>query len=594
VKHKIPVILFSALFFFFKSFSQTILPPDLQCVKSDQVNGNIILYWTNPPVNPCGSFIQYTIYGSSSGIGGPYNPIAVTNQLATTYTYVNALATSSNWYFYMEASYNCPGATVLQSDTVNNQNPLTPQIVNVTVTQNGKAVFNWLPSASPQTAFYIIYYFLPNGNAVPIDTVYGRFNTTYTDVSGDPTHQSLIYTISAADSCGTISAFNTSPHNTVFMTAGITACQRQVNMAWNHYINWPQGVKQYQIWVSRNDSAFALAGTTDTASLVYSFTNFNDGDSLCLFIRAISAADSNIVSNSNLVCMRASIIQPPSYINITNLTVNTSNQIDVTWTIDTLAQLIYYKILQSTNNVSYQSVQQYPSPYPLHLFDTYTDSVNVFPQNNPYYYEIQAIDSCQTPYTSPYGKTVCLKGELYDYYVASLTWNNFELQYATVLRYNMYRNAGNGYQYIRTFLPGINQYADSLQQFLYEKGTFCYRVEAVYYLELPSGYRDTLSSWSNEQCIIHRPIIYVPNAFAPHGVNNVFKPTIIYGAPQGYVMTIFNRWGGKIFESNDPAIGWDGTDHGKEAQQGGYGYLIQFNADDGVLVERKGMVLLVK
>ena len=95
-------------------------------------------------------------------------------------------------------------------------------------------------------------------------------------------------------------------------------------------------------------------------------------------------------------------------------------------------------------------------------------------------------------------------------------------------------------------------------------------------------------------CIIHRPIIYIPNAFAPEGVNNVFKPTIIYGAPKGYSMIIFNRWGGKIFESNDPSIGWDGNDHGKPATLGGYAYLIQFYADDGVLVERKGMVLLVR
>ena len=122
-----------------------------------------------------------------------------------------------------------------------------------------------------------------------------------------------------------------------------------------------------------------------------------------------------------------------------------------------------------------------------------------------------------------------------------------------------------------------------------------YRIEAVYDLNLPlAGIQTTLRSFSNEQCIIHRPIIYIPNAFAPGGVNNVFKPTIIYGEPKAYSMQIYNRYGGKVFESNDPALGWDGTDHGKDAQQGGYAYLIQFYANDGVKVERKGMVLLVK
>ena len=149
---------------------------------------------------------------------------------------------------------------------------------------------------------------------------------------------------------------------------------------------------------------------------------------------------------------------------------------------------------------------------------------------------------------------------------------------------------------LRTFAPGTNAYSDSLQQFLNADGIFCYRIEAVYDLDLPTAHinHQTLSSWSNEKCIIHRPIIYIPNAFAPNGVNNVFKPTIIYGDPQGYSLVIFNRWGGKVFESNDPAIGWDGTDHSKEAQLGAYAYLIQFYANDGVKVERKGMVLLVK
>ena len=59
-------------------------------------------------------------------------------------------------------------------------------------------------------------------------------------------------------------------------------------------------------------------------------------------------------------------------------------------------------------------------------------------------------------------------------------------------------------------------------------------------------------------------------------------------------MLIFNRWGAQIFESTVPSVGWDGTDHGAEATMGGYAYLIQFNADDGVVVKQKGIVLLVR
>lgn len=569
-----------------------VFAPDLQCVLNDNISGNITLNWTNA-TNNCGPFVQYTIYASSTGPNGPYNAIAVTSQTATSFVLTNYLATSPTWHFYMEANYNCPGAVVLRSDTLDNQRPVTPVIINVDVTPGNDVIFNWEPSVSPQTHGYVIYYYLPsNGNAIEFDRVYGRFNTTYTDLTGDPSLDSLVYTIAAFDSCGQISSFEDSAHNTIFVRQSSKACEKAINLNWNRYNNWPQGVKEYQVWVSTNNGPFTNVGSTPNNS--YAYTSFNDGDSLCAFIRAISAADTNVVSNGNIVCTKATIIQPPSYIYMTNATVDEDNHIHVSWLVDTLAELIFYKIERSTNGTSFLPEDQRPAPSPLNFIETYEDSIEIQPESNPYFYRITAFDSCQSTYTTDSVKTIHLKGELFDYYVAHLEWNNFEIAHATVKRYRLYRNAGQGYFLIRTFNPGTNEYSDSLQQFLGESGIFCYRIEAEYDLNLPMGYTATLSSFSNEQCIIHRPIIYIPNAFAPYGINNVFKPTIIYGNPQAYVMQIYNRFGGKIFESQDPSIGWDGTEGGKPSQQGGYAYLIQFKAEDGVNVERKGMVLLVK
>ena len=588
----------------FRNFGQNINPPTILCVTNNNSNGNITVSWALPTGNNCGTFVQYTLYASPSGPGGPYsNVINVPTQSTTSYTLPNYLAQSQTWYFYMVSNYSCPGGTVIASDTINNLSPATPQIIDVTVLPNGQAEITYAPSTSQQTSHYIVYYYLPNGTAIPWDTVYGYNNTTVVDTTTigiyDPSQHSLVFTVAALDSCGTSSAFNTSPQNTILAAATNTECQRQVNITWNKYINWPQGVEQYQVWVSKNGGPFVMDGTADTATLSYAYTNFNTGDTLQVFVRAVSAADTNIVSNSNIVHLKAVIVQPPSYIYLTNITVNSANQIYFTWTIDTIAQLIFYKILQSTDSIVYNPADQIPVPTPLQHFQTYGDSDYVFPQNNPYYFEIDAYDSCQNQYISPFGKTICLQGGLYDYYVVKLNWNDFELGNATVLRYNLYRDFGNGFQLIRTFQPGVNQYFDSLQQFLNQQGTFCYRIEAVYYLSLPSpsGYKDTLVSSSNQLCVVHRPVIYVPNAFAPGGgvaENMTFKPTIIYGAPKSYSLIIYNRWGGKVFESDNPDIGWDGTDHGKASEMGGYAYLINFTADDGTPIERKGIVLLVR
>ena len=600
VKQKSFLLYIFVLLFCAESFSQAILAPDLQCVVNDAVNGDITLYWTNPPANPCGAFVQYNIYASQTGPSGPFNPpVAVVNQAATSFLLAGYLSASPTWYFYMEAVYNCPGATTLQSDTVNNLSPVVSQIINVDVTPNNDAIFNWQPSVSPQTHAYIIYYYLPgNGGAVPLDTIYGRFNTTFTDLAGvfaDPHTDTLYFTIAALDSCGKISMYSTLAHNTIFASASTATCSNQLNLNWNKYNNWPLGVKEYQIWVSTNLGPYTNVGAVDSSTTSYAYTGFADGDSLCVAIRAVSAADTNVFSNSNYLCLKPTIVQPPSYNYITNATVDLDNHVTITWAIDPAAELLFYVLERSGNNNTFEQVEQIDAPAPVNPVEVYVDSVGVQPEHNPYYYTVNAFDSCQNQFKTPYVKTVCLKGELYDYYIANLTWNDFELNGATVLYYNLYRNYGSGYQLIRTFPVGTNSYSDSLQQFLAENGIFCYRIEAVYDLNLPTAnIHDTLSSFSNEMCIIHRPIIYIPNAFAPGGVNNVFKPTIIYGEPKAYTMQIYNRYGGKVFESNDPNLGWDGIDHGKEAQQGGYAYLIQFYANDGVKVERKGMVLLVR
>lgn len=75
-------------------------------------------------------------------------------------------------------------------------------------------------------------------------------------------------------------------------------------------------------------------------------------------------------------------------------------------------------------------------------------------------------------------------------------------------------------------------------------------------------------------------IFYVPNAFTPDEDkhNPIFKPIITAGIdPYDYNLTIFNRWGETVFESNNPEVGWDGT-YGDQGlvQEGVYIWKISF------------------
>jgi len=76
------------------------------------------------------------------------------------------------------------------------------------------------------------------------------------------------------------------------------------------------------------------------------------------------------------------------------------------------------------------------------------------------------------------------------------------------------------------------------------------------------------------------PIVHVPNAFTPNDAapNDIFKPYL-----EGYAkmnMKIYNRWGEKLFETNDLNGGWDGFYMGQPAIEGVYICLIELIGND--------------
>lgn len=74
--------------------------------------------------------------------------------------------------------------------------------------------------------------------------------------------------------------------------------------------------------------------------------------------------------------------------------------------------------------------------------------------------------------------------------------------------------------------------------------------------------------------------VYVPNAFTPTNndlVNDEFKP--VASCVHDYRFLIFNRWGEKIFETTNPAEGWNGRFKGSMSKQDVYVYKLFFMDD---------------
>ena len=88
--------------------------------------------------------------------------------------------------------------------------------------------------------------------------------------------------------------------------------------------------------------------------------------------------------------------------------------------------------------------------------------------------------------------------------------------------------------------------------------------------------------------------IWIPNAFTPNDdrVNNTFEPKG-YGIVK-YTMTIFDRWGEKIYVSKDFSVGWDGTKDEKMCKDDVYIYKIIITNVYNLQKEYVGHVTLLK
>ncbi|MBL6730471.1 MAG: gliding motility-associated C-terminal domain-containing protein, partial [Bacteroidia bacterium] len=84
--------------------------------------------------------------------------------------------------------------------------------------------------------------------------------------------------------------------------------------------------------------------------------------------------------------------------------------------------------------------------------------------------------------------------------------------------------------------------------------------------------------------------LYIPNAFTPtnDGLNEGFKPTGL--GVKSYQMSIYNRWGEKIFVTTENQTSWDG----KDAIPGYYLYHIKAFDFRGNIHYYKGFVYLIK
>lgn len=95
--------------------------------------------------------------------------------------------------------------------------------------------------------------------------------------------------------------------------------------------------------------------------------------------------------------------------------------------------------------------------------------------------------------------------------------------------------------------------------------------------------------------IVEEPLhVFAPNAFSPNGdgLNDYFE--IKTQLVRRLQITIYDRFGNVIYESNDINFKWDGTVNGSPAPEGAYVYTIKGEFYNGKPFEKKGSITIIR
>lgn len=569
------IILFSINY----SFSQ-INPPEFICVENDT------LIW-NLPSNSCGPFVSYQIFVSDNPTG-PFTPLdEVTNESQT--SYFPGSQGGLVKYYYLKSNYDCPGEVAICSDTLDNRPPEISPIDAASV-ENGFVQLTWEESPSPEVVGYIIYR-QTNIGVVPIDTVFN--DLSYIDTNADPNNKSEIYFVNALDACGNTSIFDL-PHQTILVDYDINPCTQAVNLSWNFYQNWTNGIERHEIWVSENGDAPFLAETIAGNADSYSFIDGNDGSNYCFVIRAVEA-NTGIISNSNEVCLNLDIIEPIEYLFIKNVSINDFNSIELVWEWNADAEISGYNILRSTDNSNFQIIGTETITPPLDPQEFYFDST-VNPNDGRFFYKVEAIDICGNTIISDSAPTMFLSGTAQTNQINQLFWTPLNIDFLTEIQYELFKKAGNNTEIIAEYFDNPVPHLDKINPQNIEESKSCYYVIATSLLIHPfTGDTEIIRTKSNTVCLEQFAEIIAPNAFTPNGRNPQFRPIVILSEIADYQLVIYNRFGEKLFESRNITQGWNGKKNGvgKDLPQGPYTYYIKVIQPNGRIVENQGVVILL-
>ena len=505
----------------------------------------------------------------------------------------------------------CFSASNIEGDLFSDQSNSDQMIIDsVSVNTNDRAIMSWQPTSSGDVVEYQVYFNDPVQGWTVVDVVPVGAPMPWEWVASQAGNRSEEFRIVSVDSCGNQSDDQiVQAHKTIHLRGYIDKCEAFARVSWNNYQGFGKsGVDDYRLQVQTTDANGNVSGWNTIfigSQEDTSFTQYNlkNNTEYCYRVRVRDTSGLR-TSTSNVICRDAEVPQKSRILYMAQVT-NDFNRdaLSLNFLIDGEADVQSFQIERApTRQGPYQTIGEVgkPSapPYLINFVDYGAD-----PERFSYYYRVSATDSCGGRDTlSNIGRNIILNVEERSNLTNYLSWSPYQEWDGVVAAYNIYRQAGDEVDYSRVAqVPGNDTtYLDDISDYRDSRGNFCYFIEAIEgnnSLGLVDGSGNPYNSLSNQECLNQSAKVFVPSGFRPGSSipeNQTFGPSLRFNDVENYEFYIMNRWGVKVFETNDPDVRWDGTENGNDAASGVYVYYLRYATPGGDEQEERGTFTLIR
>lgn len=458
-----------------------------------------------------------------------------------------------------------------------NDPPVAPFIKYVTVdtATNNTHIF-WEESPSTNVEKYVIYEETSLGGIV-IDSVNAPAED-YIHAGSSAGSASVLYSVAAVDSSGNISTREDyNKHSTVYISAEYDSCNSRMILKWNKYKGWDENISGYKLYKSRDFSSFELLKglSYDTVYIDNGISEQGITENMNYQYYVVTLKNDGLESFSNITFKYTYMPGPPESLTAEYASVINKNIIELSFSFNDTSSINSYTLLRSANkNSDFQRIDNFYNINTTFLVthDTITTGSDIF------YYKLGALNSCNKVIKeSNLSVNILLQGK-YSENKVNLNWNPYVSFIHDIQEYDIYRKEKEGdFIQVGTNSSNDTEFVDDISIISgnQKPGIFIYKINAI---ENITG--NTV--FSNELIILTESDIYMPNAFTPDGdgINDLFKPVMNF-VPEEFTMIIYDRNNIKVFQTNDPENGWDGTIKGARATEGVYIYYVEYKSYNG-------------